>query len=472
MFRARFVTLPRSPLPEEPTLRLRSLCFATAALAIAALSGAPGRACAEPHVMPDSTVLDIWQLSNGLRVVVRHVPRATYVAMTMAWPVGSDSDPAGQFGRADLLAELWMTSEAGDTPERTRDELDNLRPSGWDASASSRVTRFTEVVTRAQFPGALRQLARRLQGVTLSDSGVQRAIDELRKDGRARRAPTGNAELYAATRQLGRGGYDPEGLETGLRALGKLRRDELQALVSRTYVPAGAVLSLAGNVGEMNLRALVQNEFSTIAAGTRPPETATPSLKSGSLDLKRAGLRQPVGALAVIAPALDDSLHPSFFLNMLFLGSVAQRDWKAAPVPLTSRFQYSLFDEPELARFYPPIDPGMAADSSADFEFNELVSGVGAMVFSSEAFEGMLGGVGWLLGSPLPVELQVRARRDAGVLATLAGNQAVRELWGGEPFWAEYRRQLTPDPKLGFHVWVNYLLDRSHRVKMFLHPAR
>ena len=177
----------------------------------------PRIAAAEPRVLPDSTVLDIWQLSNGLRVVVRHISTAPHVAMTLAWPTGSDADPAGLTGRAALLAELEMMAPAGDVPERTRAEMSEIRPAGWGAGVSPRVTQITEIATRAQFPGALHQLAQRLRGVTVDDSVLKHALTSLHGDLRQERSPTSNAELYKATHDLARGGYDPGAAEAGWR---------------------------------------------------------------------------------------------------------------------------------------------------------------------------------------------------------------------------------------------------------------
>jgi len=450
----------------------RTLLIAATVLACGVFLLPARPAAADVRVLPDSTVLDVWQLENGLRVVVRHLPLTSHVALTLAWPVGSESDPKGQAGRASLLGELLMTAEAGDTPERTREELETLRPAGWGGGVSPRVTQLTEIVTRAQFPGTIRQFAHRLRGVTLSDSAVARGVARLRADLRAQRSPTSNTELYVAAREQACGGYDPAAAETGLRALSKLGAAELQALMRRTFVPQGAVLSLAGNLGDMNLRALIENEFGPIPAGTRAPEPPLRPLRAGALDLKRAGLKAPAGVLAIVAPSLEDSLHPAFYLNALFLGGYAQRQWPHSSAPLGSRFQYSLFDDPELARFYPPAGPGSAADSSLDFDFNDVVSRMGGMVFPPESFDALLRGVVWLLGAPLPPETLARATREPRVLSTLSSNQAVRELWGGEPFWAEYRRRLNPALVKQFYTWVNYLLDPNHRVKVLLHPTR
>ena len=83
----------------------------------------------------------------------------------------------------------------------------------------------------------------------------------------------------------------------------------------------------------------------------------------------------------------------------------------------------------------------------------------------------MLRGVTWLLGDPMPPEILMRCARDPGVLGTLSSNQAVRELWGGEPFWSEYRGQFRPEHIKDFYTWVSYLLDPKNRVEVLIRPS-
>ena len=60
---------------------------------------------AQAALLADSTQSDGWRLGNGLEVRVRHIPRATGVAITVAYRAGSLHEPAGREGLADLLAE-------------------------------------------------------------------------------------------------------------------------------------------------------------------------------------------------------------------------------------------------------------------------------------------------------------------------------------------------------------------------------
>ena len=159
-------------VPVAPAARARR-CLALVLAASAALAGV-ARADG-PTPLRDSTVADHWKLANGLTVVTRHIPRALGVAITVAYPTGSDGDPAGRPGLTRLAAEVEMMAPAGDVPERTREEMESLRPLGWSIKVGRRSVQLAEVATREQFPGVLRQMATRMRGVTVNPGAVTTA---------------------------------------------------------------------------------------------------------------------------------------------------------------------------------------------------------------------------------------------------------------------------------------------------------
>jgi len=442
-----------------PSLLIASLCAA-----------APARAALS--VLPDSTVTDIWQLSNGLKVVVHHISITHHVAMTLAWPTGSDADPPGLAGRAALRAELEFFSAAGGIPERTRREMATVRPAGWGLGASPRVTQISEIATLPQFPGVLHQMATRLRGVTVSDSSLRRALESVRSDVESRRRPTSTAELYSAARDLARGGWDPDGAVNGVLALGKLKRDAIQAEMSKTFTPARAVLSLAGNLSGINLHALIENEFGGIPAGSPTPDPGPVRLSSMNHHYARRGLSRQVGVVGIVAPALEDTLHPSFYFATLMFATSLAKQWGPPSALLGSRFQYSLFDDPDMVRLYPPAD---SAGNAADPGFQNQVDGaareLAAMIIPPDADVSIIRAVSWMMGGSMPPEVMGRAARDPSVLGTVAQNQAIRELWGGEPFWSEYRRRFLSYSH-AYDYWLDWLLNRNHRVELVLDPAK
>jgi hypothetical protein len=93
------------------------------------------------------------------------------------------------------------------------------------------------------------------------------------------------------------------------------------------------------------------------------------------------------------------------------------------------------------------------------------------MIISPETETPVMRGVLWLLGAPMPPEILARATRDPSVLATVSSTQAVRELWGGEPFWQEYRYRLLNYSRT-YNSWIKYLEDPKNRVKLVLTPKR
>jgi len=136
---------------------------------------------AAPTLLADSTYADRWTLPNGLEVVTREVPGAPDVSVSWGYRFGLDNDPADKPGLASLLAEVGYAAAAGDIPERTREEMESLRPGGWSLKVTRRQTLFSETAKPGQLAGVLRQVATRMRGVTVTDSGLKRARATVRR---------------------------------------------------------------------------------------------------------------------------------------------------------------------------------------------------------------------------------------------------------------------------------------------------
>jgi hypothetical protein len=153
------------------------------------------------------------------------------------------------------------------------------------------------------------------------------------------------------------------------------------------------------------------------------------------------------------------------------MATQSSRTWGRAEAPLTSRFQYSLFDDPEIARFYPPIENGAVEPVTLFKAFRDVADALEKTIITPEVESPLLRGVIWLLGGAMSPELLERAAHDPSVLGTLSTNQAVRELWGGEPFWSRYRTRFIAHQQ-PYRAWMDYLFDSSHRVGLVLTPRR
>ena len=423
-------------------------------------------------VLPDSTVLESWKLANGLEVRTLHVSGASGIAVTLGVRAGHGYQPAGQEGLADLLAEIEFTGGAGDFPERLRSELPSQRPLGYESRVNHTLVRFTEIVTKAQLPGALAQFAARMNGVGVTDASLQTALAEVRRDAGSRYFGGAADALYWRSAAIARGASDEQLLRLGsLPGLSKLNAKDVAARLKQWYQPGNSCLALAGDLSGTEVRGIIEATFGKLAPGAGLPDSVVMRLSGSRRVSTFKGLAAPVGVVTSAAPALTDSLHPGFFLGMLITGASMTKSWGPPALPLVARFQYSLLDEPEFVRFYPPVredaaDPDLLA--GAVFEQFQVVGG---QMVTLGIMNRLRDNVRWLVGGPIPDDIRSRMRRDPSGLGTLSSGLVTRALWHGDAFWNDYRERFETI-KLGQSYFYEWLSDPAHRTSLLLTPAR
>lgn len=427
---------------------------------------------AEAAVLGDSTVADGWRLANGLEVRVRQIPGAAGIVITTGYRSGLLDDPQGREGLAELLTHLQYFCPAGDIPARSRDEMESLRPLGWKAGTSSRITSLTEVATPRQFPGVLRQVATRMRGVTVTPEALAAAVATVRRDLGSRAFGRPDQALYWRVHALADGTSDERLLaEASARGLSALKPDEATALLRERFTPANACLALAGDFANVNLRTLIEQEFGSLPAGSPRATAGEASLRGGERTSSWPGLTRALGALGIVAPALDDSVHPSFYLAGLVLGLELRNSAGAAAAPLTARFQFSTYEEPELLRLYPDLPAGRTDPAALGEALDALTDRLGRETITLESLDGVKRAWSWLLGGPLPLGLRQQAGRAPGLLVPLTNGMATRALWRGDEFWDRYRRRFetTPVTPVTFFGWMR---DPAHQARLVLLPKK
>jgi hypothetical protein len=443
-------------------------------LSLLLTSGAAPRAVAAPTLLADSTSADRWTLSNGLEVVTREVPGAPAVSVTWGYHCGLDNDPADEPGLALLLAEVGFTAAAGDVPERTRDEMDSLRPEGWSLKVNRRQSLFTETARPAQLAGVLRQVATRMLGVTVTESGLSRARATVRRSLGEKYFGPPDQMLALHVREYAQG-RDQAGVIAMAAAKGLDRETpaSVQQAIARAYAPANGVLALAGDFGGLDLHAILESEFGGLPSGGRLPDPHPVSLDSATCVLERREAAKPMGVLGIAAPALTDSLHPSFYMAMLILGRQAKDAWGPADVPSGSRFQYALLDDPDIVRFYPKLDAHAPAQpQSLSASFGNLLAAVLDMIITRDTYRENRYNLLWLLGGPMGRAVHDQVCRDPAALNLLCTTVASRALWGSDAFWTEYRRRFDPAVSPDISFWAKWLQNPAHQVRLLIVPRR
>jgi hypothetical protein len=428
---------------------------------------------AGPLKLEDGTTVERWTLPNGLEVVTRDVPGTHAISIAWGYRIGLDHDPAGQPGLASLLAEVAFTAPAGDLPERTRDEMESLRPQGWSLRVSRRQTLFNETATTAQFPGVLHQIAERMRNVTVTDTGLRSSLATVHRMLEEKYLGTPDQVLYWQVREYARG-LD-QGAIAALAAAKGLDRAtpaSVQQAIARAYVPANGVLALAGDLSGLDLHSILSGQFGTLPAGERLPAPAAPRLDSVTV-ARPYGVDAPLGVVGLMAPALTDSLHPSFTMALLVLGGQARTSWGPPARPLVTRFQYSLLDDPDFARFYPPAGPRGATDSRGPAAIlNQLVEDLLAGAIQREVYDGLRHNLLWMMGGPMPQAVVEGMRQNTAALNVLCSSLASQTLWGNEVFWAGYRRRFGASASPSFDSWAKWLRDPKHQASLLLLPKR
>ena len=432
----------------------------------------PYPAASDPVALPDSTVSDRWVLGNGLRVVTRHIPRARAVAIVVCYRTGSSLDPPGREGLASVLAEVAFTGAAGEVPERTREEMTSLRPMGWNLKVTPTFTQLSEIASHEQFPGVLHQVALRARGVTVTQNILRSAVATVKRNLTDDYSDL-NRALYYQVRGLAAGATHATLLRGASgKGIQDLTAKEIQQQLQKLYAPANAILGVAGNLTGYDARRLIEREFGGLPGGTPRPDPRPTVFAPGSYTLSHPGLTSATGALGVIGPAIDDSLHPSFCLHALLFGSFCRRQWGPPSPPLSSRFAFSVLDDPGLVRFYPPVSPDPHDSTQVAEEFlytlNEFPLGAIEKESYDEAFENLE----WLLGGSLSTGLLKRMRNDPGALYTLCSGMAARETWGEETFWAQYRRRFEEAAEDDLNRWRSYFITRDHLIQLRLVPEK
>jgi hypothetical protein len=440
-------------------------------LAIAAAL-APTPASADEIRLADSTSVESFRLANGLRVVMRNVPLSGQAALCLAYPSGSWSDPAAREGLQLVLAKLHYFSGAADSPRRTAADMDRLRPAGWDLVVNPRVTRECEVATLGQLPGVVRQMASRLRGVQFDESELHAAIESARADQTANLEGDIVRMVSYRTRAIAEGADDKAiHARATLAGLQSLPLKEARERIAQRFVPANAVLSIAGDLRAFPMRKLIEQEFGGIPSGTAAAPAARRPLAKGRRIVTAPSLARPVMAIGLVAPAIEDSLHAYFYASVLAYGVLAPNEWGPPEDPIGSRFRFALLEDPDLALFFPPVptegDVMMQALESYAIGLRTLAG----TTLPEGTTERLVNGTDWLLGGPVPSDLLPKLRGSGSGLITLASAAATRELWGGDAFWSRYRQRLRLALSMHHASALDLVLSAERRVEVLFTPA-
>ncbi len=240
----------------------------------------------------------------------------------------------------------------------------------------------------------------------------------------------------------------------------------MAAIVAERLVPANATLSVVGDLRGLDVHALVDRDLAPVRSGKPAPPVRWGRVAGSVGSLGRPDIKSTIGVVGVIAPALTDTAHTYFSVFTLSAGGFLSRAWGPPVAPLKARFQFSLANDPEMARFYPSIPRGATMQQSFRTRFDEMTE---AILDSSSVVEAERT-LTWLAGGAMPPDLLKRSLADPSLIHTLATIHAALEAYGDEAFWSGYRARIGRAHRLDLAVVVGWYQDARRRIELVLHP--
>ena len=297
-----------------------------------------------------------YKLDNGLTIILRPVPTANQVALVVLFNLGDGHDPVGKSGRAHLLAHLYCTAAAGDTPTRDVMQLQKRYVAGWNVQSGVDYTVFAYVVESEQFAAELKEAAARMSNLCITEADLNREMPRVLAkltnmyDGVPSLVGLNRVRMQLrASPQGGRFGGVPEHIET-------MTLDELQRFWKDYYKPNNAVLAISGGFDVTEARKLIHQNFSQILPGELPPtKPPKPEAKTG---MTRRVAVEPVmsnatgvAAIGYAAPPPGSKEYAPFLIVVSRLWANIQNSFQPGKTPPV---------------YYTPLDDGTIIGLQAD----------------------------------------------------------------------------------------------------------
>jgi zinc protease len=221
--------------------------------------------------------VQLFELPNGLRLLVREEPRVPLVSMAAVFKAGLLAETESNNGITRLLSRTLLKGTAIRTAEQIADELESVG-GGIGSDGGNNSLSLSVRVMQPDFDRGLSILSDVLLNASLPEKAIARErevqLASIKSD---------EEEMTSVARNLLRQ-HLYEGHPFGLRSLGKpetitrLGRGELVTFRDRHLVGRNGVIAIFGAVKADEVRAAVEKAFGAMSAGepaiVNPPDPA------------------------------------------------------------------------------------------------------------------------------------------------------------------------------------------------------
>ncbi|MDB5640712.1 MAG: peptidase domain protein, partial [Hyphomicrobiales bacterium] len=233
----------------------------------------PGAAGAPAAAGP---VISHFKLENGMEVVVIPDHRAPVVTHMVWYRNGSADDPAGKSGIAHFLEHL-MFKGTQKHPKGEFSEVVAELGGQENAFTSNDYTAYYQRMPKAHLPVVMEYEADRMRNLVLTDDVVAPERDVVLEERRMRTDSDPSAQLHEAV-QAALYTHHPYGkpIIGWNHEIEDLGREDALSYYRRFYTPENAILIVAGDVTQDEVRALAGDIYGAIPARGETPNRRRP----------------------------------------------------------------------------------------------------------------------------------------------------------------------------------------------------
>jgi zinc protease len=255
------------------TRRMRGVLLATAAAGAAALAG-PAHAQQADAAAAGDIPFEMYELGNGLRVILAPDANATAVAVNLWYDVGSRHERPGRSGFGHLFEHLMF--QGSENVERGQHmQLVQRAGGNLNASITEDRTNYFQTLPPNRYNLALWLESDRMRSLRITEENMRREVEVVKEERRLRidNSPYGTSQLqafyYAA--------YDSatcfpyaHSVIGSMADLDAAELRDVQEFFDTYYAPNNATLVVAGAFEPAEARRLIEEYFAGIPRGHQP----------------------------------------------------------------------------------------------------------------------------------------------------------------------------------------------------------
>jgi len=250
----------------------------TLALALLALAITAAPAFAQVAPAAGEVPFEMYELDNGLTVILSPDPTATAVSVNLWYDVGSRDERPGRSGFAHLFEHL-MFQGSENVPRGEHMALVERAGGSLNATVNEDRTIYFQTMPPDRYNLALWLESDRLRSLQVTQENMKREVEVVKEERRLRidNQPYGTSQLaalyYSAYNEQTCFPYAHSPIGS-MEDLDAAELQDVQDFFDLYYVPNNATLALVGLFEPEEARGLIEEYFGDIPRGQEPPRVA------------------------------------------------------------------------------------------------------------------------------------------------------------------------------------------------------